>query len=1177
MATLPPNLNFAEAEEEICNNWKENNTFHTQSRLAEERGDKEYTFYDGPPFATGLPHYGHILAGTIKDTVTRYACLTGHRVSRRAGWDCHGLPVEYEIDQMLGIKHRDDVLAMGIDKYNAECRKIVTRYTKEWESTVTRLGRWIDFENDYKTMDVTFMESVWWVFGQLWEKNLVYLGCKVMPYSTKCATPLSNFEAGLNYKDVTDPAVVVSFPVTTTGQFEGTSLLAWTTTPWTLPSNLALCVNEGMEYVLIEDLTSDKEMKPKYIILKARMVQLFPQMASKKFKGPAEGKLYKTISTMNGKDLVGLSYKPIFDFFKEHVGAANFWTVVADNYVSSEGGTGIVHQAPAFGEDDYRVCMSNSIIDKDMDIPCPVDPSGLFTKEVPICEGVHVKEADPQLIAALKGSGRLVQKSSIVHSYPYCWRSDTPLIYRTIPSWFINVESIRDRILENNETTRWVPDAVKTGRMRGWLQDARDWAVSRNRFWGTPIPIWHNEETNEYICISSREQLAELAGVSVDSICDLHREFMDKITIPSQKHPGTVLTRVDEVFDCWFESGSMPYAQRHYPFEGKEDFDDQFPADFIAEGLDQTRGWFYTLQVLATALFDKPAFKNLIVNGLVLAADGKKMSKRLKNYPDPKLVIGKYGADALRMYLINSPVVRAESLKFQESGVLGVVKEVFLPWYNAFRFFLQNVNRNDNNSFVPDLKKVTASANPTDIWIQALTQDLIKYVHEEMEAYRLYTVMPALVSYINQLTNWYVRLNRDRLKGTDSDATPEDTDLALQVLYNVLLDVTLMMAPFTPFLTDFFYQHLRKLQPSYADRVDGGGTSNPVMPGKSDSVHFLRLPVYDPSRLNDAAVQGMSALQSIVELARVCREKRNISLRTPIKSLTVILRNPSPELLEQLNGPLRGYILSEMNAWDLKIVSKEEEKDWVKLSLLPNLKVLGKKLGKKMGAVKKHIVSMTHEDAVKAMEAGEIVIGDVTLDCNADILSKLSFCREGDMWESGQTDAGDAVVAIDCTQDKAILDAGKAREFISYVQQLRKGAGLIITDAIEVFYHEEDGVNSTESAIAGNVDLILGKLKVTPLPKRFMAPWSVVFDKGEFEVGGSKVEIIISRPAVVVKDGLSDQLANLLSILDISAVGVNEAVNVVIDGEKISVTEGVDFWTSAAGMVKTTGALEWIS
>ena len=916
---------------------------------------QEYTFYDGPPFATGLPHYGHILAGTIKDVVTRYACQTGHHVTRRAGWDCHGLPVEYEIDQKLNITHRDQVLAMGVDKYNETCRGIVTRYTKEWERTVTRLGRWIDFENDYKTMDPTFMESVWWVFKELFNKNLVYQGYKVMPFSTACGTPLSNFEAGLNYKDVRDPAVVVSFPLK---EEEGVSFVAWTTTPWTLPSNIALCVHPAMEYVKILDKKADR----RYILAKSRLAQLFPVMNNKKkWKPKMAGELFDVEATYVGKDLVGKKYAPIFDYFVGSEGSEEYYRVLSDNYVTDDAGTGIVHQAPAFGEDDYRVCLAHGVIQKGQDLPCPVDSNGNFTDTVSEVKGLHVKKADDTLIKLIKENGRLIQKDNLDHSYPFCWRSDTPLIYKAVPSWFVKVEEIRDKIVENNKKTYWVPNAVKEGRFHSWLVDARDWAVSRNRFWGTPIPIWCSEDMEEVVCVGSVEELFELSGVRVT---DLHKDVVDEITIPSKKNPGTVLRRVDEVFDCWFESGSMPYAQKHYPFENKEEFEKGFPADFIAEGLDQTRGWFYTLMVLSTALFDQPAFKNLIVNGLVLASDGKKMSKRLKNYPDPNLVISKYGADALRMYLINSPVVRAESLKFQESGVLGVVKEVFLPLYNAFRFFVQNMERwesNTGNKFVPSTDKVRATANPTDVWISAATQGLIKFVHEEMAAYRLYTVMPALVRFVTQLTNWYVRLNRDRLKGLEGgESANDESETGLQVLYNVLLDVTILMAPFTPFITEYFYQHLRKLQPSYVDAQNGGGSTNPVMPGKSDSVHFLNLPAYDESRLNEAAVEAMEALQVIVENGRNVREKRNISLRTPVKCVTVIMRNPSDNVVQSLNGPLKGYILSELNAWDLVIVPKEEEHEWVKLELIPNFSVLGRKLGKKMSGFKTFITSMTH-------------------------------------------------------------------------------------------------------------------------------------------------------------------------------------------------------------------------
>jgi isoleucyl-tRNA synthetase len=1168
---LPPTLDFSKMEETICQKWESEKTFETQTNLSEQRQDPIFTFYDGPPFATGLPHYGHILAGTIKDTVTRYASMQQFFVERRAGWDCHGLPVEYEIDQLLGITHRDQVLEMGIDTYNDHCRSIVTRYTSEWRRTITRLGRWIDFDRDYKTMDATFMESVWWVFQRLYEKNLVYQGYKVMPYSTKCSTPLSNFEAGLNYKDVRDPAVVVSFALT---EDSSASFLAWTTTPWTLPSNLALCVHPTMEYVKIVD----KKSNATYILAKSRLSQLYPIMNNKKKWKPAMADdLYEIVATMVGSELVGKKYEPLFPFFKGTPGSEQYWRVVSDTYVTDDAGTGIVHQAPAFGEDDYRVCLAHDIIVKGADLPCPVDASGLFTDPVETVKGMHVKEADETLIQMLKEAGKLVQKDNLDHSYPFCWRSDTPLIYKAVPSWFVKVEEIRDKIVANNQKTYWVPSHVKEVRFHNWLSDARDWAVSRNRFWGTPIPIWANEDLSEVVCIGSVDQLEELSGVRVE---DLHRETVDKVTIPSKKNPGTVLRRVDEVFDCWFESGSMPYAQKHYPFENKELFEKGFPADFIAEGIDQTRGWFYTLMVLSTALFDEPAFKNLIVNGLVLASDGKKMSKRLKNYPDPNLVVSKYGADALRMYLINSPVVRAEQLKFQESGVLGVVKEVFLPWYNAFRFFLQNVERLEARgiNFVPSNEKVKATTNPTDIWISAATQGLIKFVHQEMAAYRLYTVMPALVSYVTQLTNWYVRLNRDRLKGQEGEGmeAEAEAETGLQVLYDCLLDVTILMGPFTPFITEYFYQQLRKMQPSYEEAADGGGTTLPVMPGKSDSVHFLKLPEYDETRLNEGAMEAMAALQSVVEQGRNVREKRNISLRTPVRTVVAVLRDPSDNVVKGITGPLKKYILSELNAWEFKVVPKEQEHEWVTLSLTPDFTVLGKKLGKKMKAVQGIVKGMSHDEAVACLQKGTLEVEDVVIDAKTELVAKFAFSKEGDEWEATSSQDGSMVVAIDCTQDEAIIAAGRARELMNHIQQLRKSAGLDLSDVVEVFFDESiEGVTTTESAVAMNLPLFETKFKGSvPMPQRYAPAWSVVLGKDTVDVGGTSVVLTICRPAVSARDDLEEVVKKYLATLEPGML--SSELSCTIDGKEFALKEGEEYWKSACEKARANQTVEWL-
>nr|XP_060465632.1 isoleucine--tRNA ligase, cytoplasmic [Panthera onca] len=765
---VPENINFPAEEEKILQFWSEFNCF--QECLKQSKHKPKFTFYDGPPFATGLPHYGHILAGTIKDIVTRYAHQSGFHVDRRFGWDCHGLPVEYEIDKTLGIRGPEDVAKMGIVEYNNQCRAIVMRYSTEWKSTVTRLGRWIDFDNDYKTLYPQFMESVWWVFKQLYDKGLVYRGVKVMPFSTACNTPLSNFESHQNYKDVQDPSVFVTFPLE---EDENVSLVAWTTTPWTLPSNLALCVNPDMQYVKIKDVIRGKLL----ILMEARLPALYKLETD-----------YEVLERFPGSCLKGKKYRPLFDYFVQCKENGAF-TVLTDSYVREEEGTGVVHQAPYFGADDYRVCMDFSIIQKDSPPICPVDASGCFTAEVTDFTGQYVKDADKNIIRTLKEEGRLLVASTFTHSYPFCWRSDTPLIYKAVPSWFVRVEHMVDQLLKNNDLCYWVPEFVREKRFGNWLKDARDWAISRNRYWGTPIPLWVSDDFEEVVCIGSMAELEELSGAKVS---DLHRESIDHLTIPSRCGKG-VLRRISEVFDCWFESGSMPYAQVHYPFENKREFDDAFPADFIAEGIDQTRGWFYTLLVLATALFGQPPFRNVIVNGLVLASDGQKMSKRKKNYPDPLSIIHKYGADALRLYLINSPVVRAENLRFKEEGVRDVLKDVLLPWYNAYRFFIQNVLRlqkEEEMEFLYNENTVKESANVTDRWVLSCMQSLVGFFETEMAAYRLYTVVPRLVKFVDVLTNWYVRMNRRRLKGENG---VEDCVMALETLFSVLLSLCRLM------------------------------------------------------------------------------------------------------------------------------------------------------------------------------------------------------------------------------------------------------------------------------------------------------------------------------------------------------------------------------------------------
>ena len=637
---------IAEREVEVLERWEQGDIFRKSLEMREQ--GELYTMYDGPPFATGLPHYGHILAGAIKDVVPRYWTMKGRYVPRRFGWDCHGLPVENEIEKREELAGAPSIEHFGIAKFNEACRSIVQRYTSEWRETVLRMGRWVDFDGAYRTMDLPFMESVWWVFGQLWEKGLVHQGFKVMPFSAKLGTPLSNFEANLNYKDVDDPSVTVAFSLV---EEEG-SLLVWTTTPWTLVSNRAAIVHPDLKYAKV------RQSGELYYVAESRAHVVLPE-------GDIEG-------VVKGSDLIGARYLPPFDYFPDE-GA---YRVIGDDFVGAEDGTGIVHAAPAFGEVDFFACSREGI-----EIVCPVDHNGRFTSEVPEYGGLFVKDADRDIVRRLKESKRLFSQATIRHRYPFCWRSDTPLIYKAVETWFVAVEKIKEKLLAANEEIEWVPSHLKRGRFGKWLEQARDWAISRNRYWGTPIPIWISDGGERRV-VTSVTELEELTGKKID---DLHRHHIDDLEFEEN---GKVFRRIPEVFDCWFESGSMPYAQYHYPFEHGDETLGSLPADFIAEGLDQTRGWFYTLTILSAALFDKPAFRNVIVNGIVLAEDGNKMSKRLKNYPDPSEVIERYGADSVRLYLLQSKAMEADDVRFSERGVELTLRQVLIPFWNAYVFFV---------------------------------------------------------------------------------------------------------------------------------------------------------------------------------------------------------------------------------------------------------------------------------------------------------------------------------------------------------------------------------------------------------------------------------------------------------------------------------------------------------
>ncbi|KAJ3275833.1 isoleucine--tRNA ligase [Terramyces sp. JEL0728] len=1067
---VPTNVSFPEEEHKVLAFWKEIDAFRTSVELS--KGRKKFNFYDGtdrlnigPPFATGLPHYGHLLAGTIKDVVTRYAHATGHYVERRNGWDTHGLPVEYEIDKAHNIRGPDDVAKMGIPKYNELCRSIVMTYANEWENTITRIGRWIDFKNDYKTLDPTFMESIWWVFSQLYKKDQVYRGFRIMPYSWYCSTVLSNFEAGLDYRDVTDPAVVVSFPLVSD---PSVSLIAWTTTPWTLPSNLALCVHPELDYVKIKD----EKTGAIFILMEARLDILYTAAELKK-----KDKAYAVLEKMKGAALKGLEYEPLFDFFAHRKGQS--FKVVTDTYVTSDSGTGIVHQAPAFGEDDYRICTEQKIIAGEDDLPCPVDNSGNFTDEVPPYAKMNFKDADKPIQKDLKAKGRLIRQSQYTHSYPFCYRSGRPLMYKAVPAWFVRVAPIVDKLCKNNEQTYWVPENVKEKRFHNWLANARDWNISRSRYWGTPIPLWISEDFEEIVVIESIAQLHELTGDY--TITDIHRDKIDHLTIPSKTGKG-VLRRIPEVFDCWFESGSMPYAQKHYPFENKEEFDQSFPADFIAEGIDQTRGWFYTLMVLSTHLFDKPAWKNIIVNGLVLASDGQKMSKSKKNYPDPAIVLEEFGADSLRLFLMTSAGVRAENVRFREESVKEMVSKVMLPWFNSYRFLfgqLALLKKEHDFNFVYNPHMDMKDANVMDRWILASTQSLIQFVRKEMDAYRLYTVTPRLLTLIDTLTNWYIRLNRKRLKGENG---VEDAGRALNVLFEVLYTLCRLMAPFAPFMVETMYQNLRKfLPPSTED---------------TRSVHFLPFPEPKDEYFNKEVERSVGRMQTVIDLGRFIRDQKTISLKTPCREMIII--NPNGQFHQDVKS-LESYIQEEMNV-KLVTVTAEEDKYGVNYKLLPDAKALGTKFKKDARTITAALPSVSKEEIKGFNAAGKITIAGFEL-TSAELQVARTFESSNSNYHAHFTN--EVLVILDTALDEGLIQEGHAREVVNRVQRLRKDAGLQATD--DVLYHvtlTEDAGDLLKNVLSEQKEMLSKYLKQDILQGQYDK--SKLIKKAEQVVNGSK-------------------------------------------------------------------------
>ncbi len=1005
---VPTRPDFPAIEAAILEGWAQTDAFR---RSIEERPiADEFVFYDGPPFANGLPHHGHLLTGYVKDVVPRYQTMTGKRVDRRFGWDCHGLPAEMESEKQLGVSGRAAITEFGIDKFNEHCRTSVMRYTEEWQSTVERQARWVDFENDYKTMDVSYMESVIWAFKQLFDKGLVYEAYRVMPYSWGAETPLSNFEIRLD--DATrprqDPAVTIGFDLAPADGDPGPlRILAWTTTPWTLPSNLALAVGPEVSYDIV--LHEGQH----YVIGSEARAGYVAQL------GESEA-----VATMTGADLVGRTYTPLLPYFAERADSNHespAFRVLGADFVDTTEGTGIVHMAPGFGEDDQRVCEENGI---QIGRAVPVDDSGRFTAPVTEWLGMNVFDANPEIISHLKEAGRVLRHDTYDHNYPHCWRTDTPIIYKAISSWYVEVTKIRDRLIELNQEINWVPDHVQAGRFGMWLAGARDWSISRNRFWGSPIPIWKSDNP-DFPRIDVYGSLDELEADFGVRPADLHRPVIDQLTRPNPDDPSgqSTMRRVEEVLDCWFDSGSMPFAQVHYPFENKEWFEEHFPADFIVEYINQTRGWFYTLHVLAGALFDKPAFENVICHGILLAEDGAKLSKKLRNYTEPNEIFDKQGADALRWYFMSSNIVRGGDARISDQAIDDVTRQVMLPIWNAYSFFTLYANVEERTATVR-----TDSTDLLDRYVLAKTRQLVVEATTAFDAYDLAGATVAVQDFIDALNNWYIRRSRDRFWNTDADATL-DAD-AHDTLYTVLTTLARVAAPLLPMVSEEIWQGLH--------------------PGEETSVHLQSWPSADELPGDDALVEGMDRLRDAASSALSLREDRGLRVRLPLASATIA--GASARVIE----PFADLLADEIN---VKSVSFSDDLEaYGTFRLQPNGRVLGPKLGKDVQTV------------IKTAKAGDWTANDDgTVTVAGHILEGDEFALALDPTESetlavAAMGGNDAVVVLDTELTPELEAEGEAGDWRRAIQAMRKDKDLDVTDRIRIVLGEKSAAFATHEA-----------------------------------------------------------------------------------------------------------------
>jgi len=985
---VPAAPDLPAVEDDILAGWAQRRTFEA-SVSQRAGGDNEYVFYDGPPFANGLPHYGHLLTGFVKDAVPRYQTMRGHRVERRFGWDCHGLPAETEAEKELGVSGRGPITEFGIDRFNDACRTSVLRYTHEWERYVTRQARWVDFANDYKTMDRSYMESVMWAIKRLWEKGLLYEGYRVLPYCWECETPLSNFETRQDdaYRDRQDPAVTVAF------RLDGeppVSLWVWTTTPWTLPSNLAVAVGADIDYAVFSSSSDGREI----ILAEAAIGRYEKDLAS-----------YRQTGLVKGSALVGRTYRPLFPYFAATPGA---FVVLAGEFVTTGEGTGIVHMAPGFGEDDQRACEAAGI-----PVICPVDDRARFTDAVPDYRGEQVFAANTPIVRDLRAMGALVRQDSYVHSYPHCWRTDTPLIYKAVSSWFVKVTAVRDRMVELNQEITWVPAHVRDGSFGKWLENARDWSISRNRFWGSPIPVWKSDDPNfpRIDVYGSVDELEADFGVRAD---DLHRPFIDRLTRPNPDDPSgqATMRRVTDVLDCWFESGSMPFAQVHYPFENGEWFDGHFPGDFIVEYIGQTRGWFYTLHVLATALFDRPAFRTCLAHGILLGDDGQKMSKRLRNYPDPEAMFVKHGADAMRWFLLASPVLRGGDMAVKEQGIRDAVRSAIHPLWNAWYFFTLYANA---DSVSADTAR-TEAAGVLDRYVLAKLGQAVVTVTEAMDAYDLSGACGAIEGFLDALTNWYIRRSRDRFWGTSTGSSGSagspggDQQDAFDTLGTVLEVLCRIAAPLLPLISEAVWQGLT------------GG----------DSVHLTDWPDAAALPRDPDLVAVMDRVRQVCSAAHSVRKAQGLRARLPLASLTVAAADAAAL------APFLDLIAEEVNVKSVRLTAAVDEvADQV-------LAVVFKVAAPRLGPLTQQAAAAARAGDWEVLADGQARVGPAVLESGEWELRLTP--RVADVSRVLPGNEGVVVLDIDVTSD---LEAeGQARDVGRLVQQARREMGLRVTDRI---------------------------------------------------------------------------------------------------------------------------------